>query len=638
MWGPGVRLFRVLQFRTKAMIVSAAFLAPLVGLMLVLWHQENQGVDATRAELHGIAYVTPLLALMDAAQQRRDAAVLGTGSLEPLQRRVDAAMADLAAQQQAHGAEFGTAEAWTALDEQHKALRTTPVLASPDDTLAAHDAHLAAAMALVDRVAAGSGLILDPEADTYHMMNMTVVFGPRQTENTARLATLGTLVLSSGALTPARRDELVRLAATQRMLDDFVESSYVAAIGHDADLAPQFDMKGTDDAFDAFLAATGQQLMGAAPQGPADTYRALGLDTTTRQNALNAKVMARLASQLQARVARLHRGMQVEAALVLAFVLLGGYLFHSFYLVTRGGLREVDRHLQAMTAGDLTTSPNPWGRDEAAQLMLSLAHMQRSLRNIVGAVRGSSESIVHASSEIAAASMDLSTRTEVTAASLEQSASSMHEISSTVMHTTDNVRDAAAVAEVNSQAAARGGAVIDEVVRTMEAIHHASQKIGDIIGTIDGIAFQTNILALNAAVEAARAGEQGRGFAVVATEVRVLAQRSAQAAREIKALITASVEQAESGARVVQGAGATMRELVDNARRMNGLLSEIAAAATEQNQGVEQVGASVTDLDRMTQQNAALVEQTAAAATALKVQAQGLAGEVARFKMPPTRT
>ena len=318
-------------------------------------------------------------------------------------------------------------------------------------------------------------------------------------------------------------------------------------------------------------------------------------------------------------------------------LLIASYLFLSFYRVMDGGLKETRRHLRAMTDGDLTTSPFPWGNDEAAQLMFELRAMQESLRKIVTSVRGSSESMVHASSEIASASMDLSARTEQTAANLEQSAASMEEISSTVKHTADNVRQAAALAADNSKAAVRGGAVIAEVVSTMDDINSSSKKIGDIIGVIDGIAFQTNILALNAAVEAARAGEQGRGFAVVATEVRSLAQRSAQAAKEIKTLISASVEKVDSGSKVVKDAGGTMQELVVNARRMNDLLAEISTAASEQSSGVSQVGAAVNELDRMTQQNAALVEETAAAASALKDQAIGLANEVDRFKLPAGR-
>ncbi len=339
-------------------------------------------------------------------------------------------------------------------------------------------------------------------------------------------------------------------------------------------------------------------------------------------------------TRLQARVARLHGTLATAVGISVLFVMLGAYLFRSFFLVTHGGLREVQKHLEAMTAGDLTTQPRPWGSDEAARLMSAVVAMQGSLRNIVSAVRGSSESIMHTSSEIATASLDLSARSGETAASLEQSAASMHEISSTVKHSSDNVRDAALVATANSQAAARGGAVIAEVVSTMHDINHSSKKISDIIGTIDGIAFQTNILALNAAVEAARAGEQGRGFAVVAAEVRTLAQRSAQAAKEIKTLITASVGKVDSGTRVVETAGATLQALVANAQRMNNLLSEISTAATEQSQGVSLVGMAIDDLDRMTQKNAALVAQTAVAASTLQDQAVGLATEVARFRLP----
>jgi len=399
-------------------------------------------------------------------------------------------------------------------------------------------------------------------------------------------------------------------------------------------LAAMVDMKGTDEAFDAFQGVIKAQVMGDALKGTAADYFTAGSKIVGKQNQLNGLVTARLEARLQQRVTRLYSTLAVQAGIAMAFVLIGAYLFYSFFLVTHGGLREVQKHLEAITAGDLTTQPSPWGKDEAAHLIGSLAAMQGSLRTIVTAVRGSSESIVHASSEIASASMDLSARTEQTAASLEQSASSMHEISSTVKHTSDNVRDAAQVATGNSEVAARGGAVITEVVSTMQGINTSSKKIGDIIGTIDGIAFQTNILALNAAVEAARAGEQGRGFAVVAAEVRNLAQRSAEAAKEIKTLITASVSRVDSGTRVVESAGGTMQELVANAERMNSLLSEISTAASEQSDGVNQVGIAVNDLDRMTQQNAALVEQTAAAAAALQDQAVALATEVARFKLP----
>ncbi len=321
-------------------------------------------------------------------------------------------------------------------------------------------------------------------------------------------------------------------------------------------------------------------------------------------------------------------------AVVAVSMLIAGYLFLSFYRVMDGGLKETRRHLHAMTDGDLTTSPFPWGNDEAAELMLELRSMQDSLRRMVLGVRQSSDEIVHSSHQIASGAHDLSARTEQAAANLEESASSMEQISATVQKTSDHTAEAASVAHQNAQVAADGGRAMRDIVVTMDGIRASSAKITEIIGTIDSIAFQTNILALNAAVEAARAGEQGRGFAVVASEVRSLAQRSAQAAKEIKALISGSVDQVEAGTHIVRNAGTTIENIVTSSKRVNDLLSEIAIGAREQTAGIGQIGQAVNELDRMTQQNAALVEQTAGAASAMNGQALTLAGQVARFKMP----
>ena len=328
------------------------------------------------------------------------------------------------------------------------------------------------------------------------------------------------------------------------------------------------------------------------------------------------------------------RHWRVAGAIIVITLALVVYLFLSFYRVMDGGLKETSRHLRAMTKGDLTMSPAPWGRDEAARLMLDMCEMQESLRRMVQRVRLSSDEIVQSSGEIASGASDLSARTEQTAANLEESAASMEQISVTVHRSTEHTATAASTARTNAAVAADGGRIMQEVMATMNGIRTASARIEEIIGTIDSIAFQTNILALNAAVEAARAGEQGRGFAVVAGEVRMLAQRSAEAAREIRTLIGGSVDQVHAGTEVVRKAGATIEEIVQSSGRVDQLLSEVATGAKEQSQGIAQIGQAIQELDRMTQQNAALVEETAAAAAAMSQQAQTLAEEVARFRLP----
>jgi methyl-accepting chemotaxis protein-2 (aspartate sensor receptor) len=259
--------------------------------------------------------------------------------------------------------------------------------------------------------------------------------------------------------------------------------------------------------------------------------------------------------------------------------------------------------------------------------------MQDRLRALVGDIRHSADSIQTASTEVAVGNQDLSQRTEQTASSLQQAASSMTQLTSTVNQSAEAASQANQMAGSASAVALRGGEVVSQVVSTMNDINQSSRKIADIIGVIDGIAFQTNILALNAAVEAARAGEQGRGFAVVAGEVRSLAQRSAEAAKEIKGLIGSSVDRVEAGSRLVGDAGSTMNEIVASVQRVSGIIGEITAAAAEQSAGIGQVSSSVGQLDQMTQQNAALVEQSAAAAESLKGQAARLAQLVSVFRL-----
>jgi len=325
---------------------------------------------------------------------------------------------------------------------------------------------------------------------------------------------------------------------------------------------------------------------------------------------------------------------KLQIAILVGLALLLGSSA-SWWLVRSitGPLSEAVRVASGVAAGDLAMRISPRGSDETAQLLGAMQEMQSRLAAIVQDVRENAEGVATASAQISSGNSDLSLRTEKQASALEQTAASMSELGSTVRGNADSAGEANQLAQQASQIAQQGGVAVGQVVNTMREISESSRKISDIIGVIDAIAFQTNILALNAAVEAARAGAQGRGFAVVASEVRTLAGRSAEAAKEIKSLIGASVDRVELGCAQVDGAGATIQEVVKAIRRVTDIMGEISAASQEQSNGVSQVGRAVAHMDRATQENAALVEQSAAAAESLKLQAQQLVDSVSVFKL-----
>ncbi|WP_374566629.1 methyl-accepting chemotaxis protein [Ideonella sp.] len=330
-----------------------------------------------------------------------------------------------------------------------------------------------------------------------------------------------------------------------------------------------------------------------------------------------------------------HRAVSLIIVLSVAALVLGGLIAWLIQRSITQPLNQAVAVAQAVAEGDLTREITVRSHDEVGNLLQALKKVNNDLGRTMRQVQEAAETMQTASVEIAVGNNDLSRRTELQASSLQQTAASMEQLNSTVKNNADTARSAAQMAHSASAAAAKGGNVVTQVVSTMQDITTSSKRIADIIGTIDGIAFQTNILALNAAVEAARAGEQGRGFAVVAGEVRALAQRSAQAAKEIKTLISASVESVETGSRLVGDAGATMADIVGQVQRVTDLIGEISSATIEQTSGIGQVNQAVVQLDEVTQQNAALVEQSAAAAESLKQQAGGLVDAVSVFRLQP---
>ena len=393
------------------------------------------------------------------------------------------------------------------------------------------------------------------------------------------------------------------------------------------------------------------QAYGAAFEGVARQLEASGYDNATVANRVGRQAVAsfdeaeksltRLDSSVQARLDQSGQSGQAvvrqtevmfAVALLLAALIVAPLTILNMQSICEP-VEQARRLAQATASGDLSLTMQVHGRDETAQLQQALLDMQNSLRGMVSQMRETSDSIATASQEIASGNQDLSGRTEQTAGNVQQTVSSMTQLTGNVQQTASSAQTAHQLVASASDAATRGGAVVEQVVSNMKDISASSHKIAAIIGVIDGIAFQTNILALNAAVEAARAGEQGRGFAVVASEVRALAQRSAGAANEIKTLIGTSVSNVESGARLVSDAGATMREIVSSVQRVSDVIGEITAAAVEQSSGIGQVNLAVNEIDEMTQQNAALVEQSAAAAESLKDQAQRLSQAVGQFNL-----
>jgi methyl-accepting chemotaxis protein len=357
-----------------------------------------------------------------------------------------------------------------------------------------------------------------------------------------------------------------------------------------------------------------------------------GVDATVQVASAQAREAAKERAEIQVFAAGTK--LLVLGAALLLLVLFGGWVRRAVFRATGGEPAEAARIANAVARGDLSIRPAVRAGDTSS-VMAAMAAMCESLSTLVGTVRASSQGIATGSQQIASGNSDLCQRTEVQAANLQQTASAMEQISGTVQNTASAASQASNLSGQASAVATQGAEVMSQVMQTMQDITKSSRQIGEITSVIDGIAFQTNILALNAAVEAARAGEQGRGFAVVAGEVRSLAQRSAAAAREINTLIAGSVEKVEQGAQQVAAAGATMNDIVNQVKRVNELIAEISVAAREQTQGVRTVGASITELDTATQNNAALVEQSAAAAGSLARLAQDLVQVVDRYRVQP---
>ena len=638
-WAPGMRVLGNVSFSVKALVICICFLVPLSWLTWSYFRTTNTNIAFSAKERLGVEYNRQIIPMIDLAQQWRressaQAAGGGANTASDVKSRLQAARTKLAALEQRLGAELGTSKAFAAVQAAYADAERTTSGAVPVYT--AHTQHVDALVSLLYQATDGSNLTLDPDIDSYYLMDAVFFRLPDMAESAARLRGVGLAVMKGGGASDPQQLVLNDTAPIAEFQFRNMRDGLAKSFAYNPGLAAKVGATGPlADAEGFFALARKAVVNGQAFDAESQAaFGALGDKAITGQYALAERMLNELDTLLTIRIDAMASDRTLVSVVLVFGLLLAAYFLYCFYRVASGGLAVMAVHLQEVSTGDLRHKPNPpWGRDEASVVIADLVTAYDSLHALIRKVRHGARELHTASNEIAAASTDLAARTEASAAALEEQSSAMEEIGSTVGNTAEHAQSAAAFAADNATVAETGGRVIAEVVTTMNDIHASSAKINDIIGVIDGIAFQTNILALNAAVEAARAGEAGRGFAVVASEVRSLAQRSAGAAREIKSLITTSVEKVESGTRVVEHAGQTMAQVVSNAKQINQYLSEIAVSSREQASGVEQVGQSIQELDRSTQQNAALVEETTSAAAALRQQAEILQQEIANFRV-----
>ena len=602
-------------------------------------------IRVAQRELQGTA---PLVALNKVIQYSQTHRGMSAGMLsgnEALAARRPALRDKLNAAISTLEGEFTTAEVspglqthWTDLKAQWTTLEQNVAnrSVSASESTQLHTQIITGQLQLGEELLDEFGLSLEPQADTYALIRATMADMPWLAENLGLMRAMGSGFLTKREAPPEGKATLaaLRKRATELQTSMFRQVAIATQGNPRMRAALEAAAESNRLAVDKTLALANDNIIRASELTlPAVEY----FDTFTRTIdglfEFNAIAMATLVEELNQRLDNEYRLEALVALVQLAGLIAALWLSWVFIRSVTGPLDEALKVAHAVAEGDLRVKVQAQGDNELGQLMQALATMRDKLAGVVQQVRQGSESVATASAEIAQGDNDLSSRTESQASALEQTSASMEELGSTVQQNAANAQRANQLAQTASAVAVKGGEVVGQVVHTMKDINASSKRIADIIGVIDGIAFQTNILALNAAVEAARAGDQGRGFAVVAAEVRSLAGRSAEAAKEIKGLISASVQRVEQGTALVDQAGSTMIDVVSSIRQVTELMGEISTSSNEQASGVAQVVEAVAQMDQATQQNAALVEEIAAAASSLEQQAQSLVATVSVFKL-----
>jgi len=644
LWNAGASLMRQMRFSGKMLLISVAFIVPIAWLMVVMINNQLQELDVTAQERAGVRYASVIYPAIDLAgvwrQQARNAAFGETSAqLTSARQAFDAIFLKLQAIDNELGQQLGTSQAFalvrTAVQNAQAVQPSAGAKADPELVYNGMIGVSRSLADLLDAVTDGSGLALDPGLASYHLMSAVLLRTPSVIQLTAEVRGLVRSALKTGQMSAengARLHGYLALlehdTANVRMSLDKVQKA-----------APQYAGRLTRGAVDATETLIRHVRQMTPPgiteiKGDAQAFVHTVNQTLQGQFTQVEKNLAVLDAMLADRQTASQRSLWLALGITLLSLLVVIYFFMGFFRAMDHGFKSLRRHLMNIAMGDLRSNIQPDGHDEVADMLKELSNMQISLGMTVHQVREASDQVVTSSQEIADGMRDLADRSTAAAAALEQSSAALEETKSTVAMTAESVDKVSRIAGDNANTASKGGAVMIDVADTMARIQTSSQKISDIIGVIDGIAFQTNILALNAAVEAARAGEQGRGFAVVATEVRALAGRSAAAAKEIKVLITTSTNEVAKGTDIVQQASEHMQQIVNNAEQVKNLLDDVSKGAREQAMGIGQIGEGMRELDASTQANAALVEQMLGLAQTLNGAAVRMAAQVDEFRLP----